>query len=80
MVPDARADEYPPALHEDIRSVAFCCISTGEFRFPKDLAADIAVRTVCDWLLRSDSPLEKVVFNVFTQQDYGIYAGLFRAN
>ena len=68
------------AQHSDIRSVAFCCISTGEFRFPRSLAAEIAVRTVCDWLSRSDSRLEKVVFNVYGNEDYEIYAGLFRAN
>ena len=54
------------AQHSDIRSVAFCCISTGEFRFPRILAAEIAVQTVCDWLRQSDSRLEKFVFNVFT--------------
>jgi len=68
------------ACYEDIRSVAFCCISTGEFRFPRDLAADIAVQTVCDRLKRSDSRLEKIIFNVFTQEDYDIYASLFCAN
>jgi O-acetyl-ADP-ribose deacetylase (regulator of RNase III) len=68
------------ALHEDIKSVAFCCISTGEYRFPRGLAAGIAVQSVCDWLKRSDSRLEKAVFNVFTQGDYDIYASLFRAN
>jgi O-acetyl-ADP-ribose deacetylase (regulator of RNase III) len=68
------------AQHADIRSVAFCCISTGEFRFPRSLAAEIAVMTVCDWMKGSDGRMEKVVFNVFTQEDYDIYAGLFRAN
>ena len=67
------------AQYSDIRSVAFCCISTGEFRFPRNLAAEIAVQTVCDWMKGSDGRMEKVVFNVFTQEDYGIYAGLFRA-
>jgi O-acetyl-ADP-ribose deacetylase (regulator of RNase III) len=68
------------ATHADIKSVAFCCISTGEFRFPKILAAEIAVQTVCAWMNRSDGRMEKVVFNVFTQEDYEIYAGLFRAS
>jgi O-acetyl-ADP-ribose deacetylase (regulator of RNase III) len=68
------------ARYSDIRSVAFCCISTGEFRFPRSLAAEIAVRTVCDWMKRSDGRMEKIVFNLFTQEDYDIYAGLFRAN
>ena len=68
------------ARHEDIKSVAFCCISTGEFRFPRDLAADIAVWTVCEWMKRSGGRMEKVVFDVFSQEDYDIYARLFRAN
>jgi O-acetyl-ADP-ribose deacetylase (regulator of RNase III) len=68
------------ALYSDIRSVAFCCISTGEFRFPRSLAAEIAVQTVCEWMKGSDGRMEKVVFNVFTQEDHDIYAGLFRAN
>jgi O-acetyl-ADP-ribose deacetylase (regulator of RNase III) len=68
------------AQHADIRSVTFCCISTGEFRFPRVLAAEIAVQTVCDWMKGSDGRMEKVVFNVFTQEDYDTYAGLFRAN
>jgi O-acetyl-ADP-ribose deacetylase (regulator of RNase III) len=68
------------AQYSDIRSVAFCSISTGEFRFPRSLAAEIAVQTVCDWMKGSDGRMEKVVFNVYTQEDYDIYAGLFRAN
>lgn len=64
--------------YSDIRSVAFCCISTGEFRFPRSLAAEIAVQTVCDWMKRCHGRIEKVVFNVFTQEDHDIYAGLFR--
>ena len=68
------------AQHSDIRSVALCCISTGEFRFPRILAAEIAVQTVSDWMRGSDGRMEKIVFNVFTQEDHDIYAGLFRAN
>jgi O-acetyl-ADP-ribose deacetylase (regulator of RNase III) len=68
------------ARYSDIRSVAFCCISTGEFRFPRSLAAEIAVQTVGDWMKRSDGRIEKAVFNVFTQEDHDIYAGLFREN
>jgi O-acetyl-ADP-ribose deacetylase (regulator of RNase III) len=68
------------ARHSDIRSLAFCCISTGEFRFPRRPAAVVAVQTVCDWMKRSGGRMEKVVFNVFGQEDYDIYAGLFRAH
>lgn len=54
-----------------IQSVAFCCISTGEFRFPKELAAEIAVDTVHRY--RKDI---KVIFNVFSDDDYRIYERL----
>ena len=60
-----------------IRSVAFCCISTGEFRFPKALAAQIAVRSVCERLKDAQARPERVIFNVFTQEDYDVYAALF---
>lgn len=58
-----------------LESVAFCCISTGEFHFPQEKAAEIAVKTVKDYL-QADTQLEKVVFNVFKQEDYAIYRKL----
>lgn len=54
------------------RGIAFCCISTGVFRFPQDKAAEIAVRTVRDYL-NNGSAIERVVFNVFTSEDERIY-------
>ena len=66
------------AQHQDIKVLAFCCISTGEFRFPKVPAAQIAVRTVCRWLQASGHHLHRVVFNVFTQEDHDVYAALLR--
>ena len=58
-----------------LRSVAFCCISTGEFHFPHELAAQIAIRTV-----RSHEAVRqgriRVIFNVFTEQDEAIYRRL----
>ncbi len=49
----------------ELKSVAFCCISTGEFHFPQDKAADIAVATVREYLdMHTDSTLDAVVFNV----------------
>jgi O-acetyl-ADP-ribose deacetylase (regulator of RNase III) len=61
-------------------SVAFCCISTGVFMFPKDKAADIAVATVLEYLnTHRDSPVQKVIFNVFTDEDYRIYDSILGA-
>ena len=55
-----------------LQSIAFCCISTGEFHFPRRQAAEIAVKTVQDFLFQSVS-LQKVVFNVFSDEDRKIY-------
>lgn len=57
-------------------SIAFCCISTGEFHFPNKLAAQIAVETVDKYL--SGSGMKRVIFNVFKDEDLHIYQKLFR--
>ena len=59
-----------------IRSVAFCCISTGVFGFPNDRAAEIAVGTVSEWLDDDDS-VDKVIFNVFLDKDRALYEEVF---
>ncbi len=63
------ADKY------DVKSIAFCCISTGEFHFPNDKAAAIAVRTVKEYKEQTGSTIE-VIFNVFKDVDYEIYREL----
>lgn len=63
------------AAKNGLKSIAFCCISTGEFHFPRERAAEIAVQTVVDYLA-ADRRIEKVVFNVFKQEDYDIYRKL----
>lgn len=60
-------------------SVAFCCISTGEFRFPNVRAAEIAIQTVEGYKAATGSVI-KVVFNVFKDEDYKIYKKLLRAD
>lgn len=64
------------AEKKGLKSVVFCCISTGEFHFPNKLAAQIAVDTVDRYL--SSSELEQVIFNVFKEEDENIYRKLFR--
>ena len=60
-----------------LESVAFCCISTGEFRFPNQLAVEIAVQTVKDYLnAHPDCSVKQVVFNVFKDEDRDIYQRL----
>ena len=56
-----------------LRSVAFCCISTGVFRFPPERAAEIAVATVRDWLSEHESDIDRVIFNVFSDRSRAIY-------
>ena len=63
------------AAEHGLRSIAFCCISTGEFHFPNAAAAEIAVREVRDFLTR-DTSIERVVFNVFKDEDRHIYERL----
>lgn len=63
------------AIKTKIKSVAFCCISTGEFHFPNDQAARIAVTTVLEYRKQINSNIE-VVFNVFKDVDYKIYKKL----
>ena len=60
-----------------LHSVAFCCISTGEFHFPNELAARIAIRTVREWQQQNPDKIE-VIFNVFKDSDHEIYRRLLR--
>lgn len=60
-------------------SIAFCCISTGEFHFPNGKAAEIALRTVSDYKKETHSEI-KVIFNVFKDADLEIYEKLLRAD
>lgn len=62
-----------------LQSLAFCCISTGEFHFPNEKAAEIAVRTVTDYKTQTKSKI-KVIFNVFKETDYAIYARILETN
>lgn len=63
------------AVINNIKSVAFCCISTGVFGFPQDRAAEIAVQTVREF---SENHNIEVIFNVFKDADYEIYRQLLR--
>ena len=60
----------------ELKSVAFCCISTGVFHFPNKRAAEIAVKTVTDWLSNNPGKVERVIFNVFKDEDKTIYEKL----
>lgn len=67
------------AEQNGLKSIAFCCISTGEFHFPNEKAAEIAIRTVNEFKAETNSQI-KVIFNVFKTTDYNIYRGLLEAD
>ena len=60
----------------ELRTVAFCCISTGVFRFPNDRATEIAVETVTRWLEQNNGQIDRVIFNVFKEEDLALYGKL----
>lgn len=67
------------AAADGLDSAAFCCISTGEFRFPNQAAAEIAVETVRAWQ-REHPGAVQVIFNVFKETDYDIYRKILGAH
>ena len=67
------------AAENGLESVAFCCISTGEFHFPNEQAAQIAIETVKQFM-NTKTSVKKVIFNVFKDLDNEIYARLLGAN
>ena len=60
-------------LENSLRSVAFCCISTGVFHFPNQRAAQIATDTVREWLSEHPGAMDRVIFNVFKDEDRRLY-------
>lgn len=64
------------AVENGIRSIAFCCISTGEFHFPNKEAAEIAIETVETFLAKNGDKIDRIVFNVFKDLDKEIYINL----
>ena len=63
-------------LENGLKSVAFCCISTGVFHFPNRKAAEIAVSTVKDWIAAHPETMERVIFNVYKDEDRTYYEEL----
>ena len=68
------------AAANNLERVAFCCISTGEFRFPNEKAAEIAIQTVRSFLQQNKTSIKKVIFNVFKDMDREIYERLLTEN
>ena len=66
------------AVENNLKSIAFCCISTGEFHFPNQRAAEIAIETVTDFINHNDCDVT-VIFNTFKDIDTQIYESLLLA-
>ncbi len=66
---DCYTNSLDLCLENGLRTVAFCCISTGVFRFPNRQAAHIAVKSVSDWITAHPEAMDKVIFNVFKDED-----------
>ncbi len=60
------------AVQYNFNTIAFPNISTGVYHFPKELAAEIAIKTVKEFLENDDS-IEQVFFCVFDEENYEIY-------
>ena len=77
LLASAYANSLRLAVDHSVRSLAFPNISTGIYRFPKDKAAYIALKTVTDFLKTTDR-IEKVVFVCFDAENYALYAKLLK--
>ncbi|MBW8383815.1 MAG: protein-ADP-ribose hydrolase [Youngiibacter sp.] len=64
------------AADNGVRSIAFCCISTGEYNFPNERAAEIAFEAVIHFLKKNDEKFDRVIFNVFKDEDLDIYRNI----
>jgi O-acetyl-ADP-ribose deacetylase (regulator of RNase III) len=77
---DALAKSYTNCLEvakaNNIKEIAFCCLSTGIFGFPKKESAKVAYASVRKWLASDSYKFETIIFNVFTKDDYIIYSEL----
>ena len=59
-----------------IRTIAFCCISTGAYGYPNEPAACIALNTVRKWMNINRDKVDQIIFCCYLDRDYNIYADL----
>jgi O-acetyl-ADP-ribose deacetylase (regulator of RNase III) len=62
---------------KQVKSIAFCCISTGVFGFPAKPAAEIAIEIARQWAQENPGVFERIIFNVFTENDFELYRYAF---
>ena len=73
---DCYTNTLDMCLENGLKTVAFCCISTGVFNFPNQRAAQIAVDTVEKWSLIHPDKMDRIIFNVFKYEDKKYYEKL----
>ena len=78
MLADCYKNTLDLCRENGLKTVAFCCISTGVFSFPNKRAAEIAVETVKQWLTENQGKMDRVIFNVFKDEDKGYYEELIK--
>jgi O-acetyl-ADP-ribose deacetylase (regulator of RNase III) len=67
-------------MEAGLKTIAFPCISTGIFRFPQDLASEIAIRTVLKFLDIQNYSFQRIIFNVYSDSDFAIYESFIKNN
>ena len=72
LLEDAYLNSLSLALENGVQTIAFPNISTGIYGFPKDIAAEIAVRKVSQFLL-ANGQIKRVYFVCFDQENYDLY-------
>jgi O-acetyl-ADP-ribose deacetylase (regulator of RNase III) len=80
LLKDCYKNSLKLAQENGIKTIAFPCISTGVFRFPKDLAVRCAFKAVNEFISENQNVIEKIVFNVYGKEDFEIYDKYIRQN
>lgn len=73
LLADTYINSLNEAIRHDIKSIAFPSISTGVFSFPKDLAAQIVLKTLDKYITEHEDDIDKVVISVYKDKDRDIY-------
>lgn len=78
LLKDCYINSLKLAKEKGLKSIAFPCISTGVFRFPKELAVKCAFEAVNEFLKDNKIDIEKIIFNVYGKEDFAIYDRFIR--
>lgn len=78
LLKDCYINSLKLASKKNLKTIAFPCISTGVFRFPKDLAVKCAFEAVNEFLENNPNNIQKIVFNVYGEEDFAIYDKFIR--